>query len=176
VVQLGLVQVAPNADKTAVARSLREVLPRDDVEVLTREDFVWQEMLFWLRNTPIGFIFGLGLIVGFIVGVVICYQILGTSVADHLAEYATLKAIGYSNHYLTRVVLGEALVLSLLGFGVGVSLGTILYGFLGGATGLPLELNIIRTGFILALTIAMSALSGFLALGRVRSADPAEVF
>ena len=47
------------------------------------------------------FAFGAGVVLGFVVGMVICYQILTSDVADHLPEYATLKAIGYTNRYLS---------------------------------------------------------------------------
>jgi putative ABC transport system permease protein len=175
-VQVGVIQISPDADRDSVQQALREALPEDDVDVITPEDLVWKEEAFWLRSTPIGFIFGLGLVVGFIVGVVICYQILATSVADHLGEYATLKALGYTNRYVTGVVVQEALVLSILGFGLGLGGGWVLYRFLENGTGLPMQLTPMRAGFVLVLTIAMSALSGFLALGKVRTADPAEVF
>ena len=61
--------------------------------------------------TPIGYAFGVGLILGFVVGFVICSQILSGDVADHLTEYATLRAIGYPAAYLSRLVIGEALTL-----------------------------------------------------------------
>jgi putative ABC transport system permease protein len=48
------------------------------------------------KAQPSAFIFGLGVAMGFIVGIVIVYQILYTDVSDHLAEYATLKAMGYT--------------------------------------------------------------------------------
>ena len=60
--------------------------------------------------------FGVGSVLGFVVGVVICYQILYMDVMDHLPQFATLKAIGYRDGFLRRVVLQEALILSLAGF------------------------------------------------------------
>ena len=118
----------------------------------------------------------LGLIVGFIVGVVICYQILATEVNDHLAEFATLKAIGYHDRYVNGVVLQEALWLSLLGFIAGLGLGWPLYALLEDQTGLPMRVSLSRAALILMLTVGMCVLSGFLALRRVRTVDPAEVF
>jgi putative ABC transport system permease protein len=133
-------------------------------------------MLFWQSSTPTGFVFTLGLIMGFVVGVVICYQILSTDVADHLPEYATLKAIGYTDRYLTGVVLREGLLLALLGYLPALGLSWLLYRLLGAWTGLPLVMTAGRAGFVLLLATVMCAFSGFLALRRVRAADPAEVF
>ena len=173
--QLGLVKLAGGVDRTAVQGALARALP-PDVRVLTRQQLSDQEEGFWTNSTPVGFIFMLGLAVGFVVGVVICYQILSTEVADHLAEFATLKAIGYYDRYISSVVLQEALWLSLLGFAAGLALGWPLYIILKDKTGLPMTITWARTGLILVLTVAMCVVSGFLALRRVRTADPAEVF
>lgn len=174
-VQIGLVKLAPGAKSREVAAALQRALPVD-MRVVPRNELIDEEEAFWTHSTPIGFVFMLGLIVGFVVGVVICYQILATEVSDHLAEFATLKAMGYSNRYISRVVLQEALWLSLLGFVAGLAIGWPLYTALESKTGLPLRITFTRTGLILMLTVAMCILSGFLALKRVRTADPAEVF
>src|SRR5207244_5824682 len=114
-----LVKVADGADPKAVRDALRAALP-DDVRVLPRADLASEEEGFWTNSTPVGFIFMLGLVVGFVVGVVICYQILATEVNDHLAEFATLKAMGYHDRYISGVVIQEALWLSVLGVAAGL--------------------------------------------------------
>jgi putative ABC transport system permease protein len=174
-VDLGLIKLAPGASSIEVQAALRHALPAD-VRVVPREDLIAEEENFWTESTPTGFVFMLGLAVGFTVGVVICYQILATEVNDHLAEFATLKAIGYGDGYINRVVLNEALLLSMLGFVAGMALGWPLYAALEDQTGLPLKITLTRAGLILMLTVGMCVLSGFLALRRVRTADPAEVF
>jgi putative ABC transport system permease protein len=174
-VELGLVKLKPGVNPAAARDTLAHGLP-DDVLVLTKEEYVQQEMRFWQRSSPIGFIFGLGTGIGFVVGIVICYQILSTDIADHLAEFATLKAIGYHNHYLTRLVLQQALFLSLFGFLPGLAVSALLYALLAGFTGLPMEVTLGRVGFILILTVVMCIISGSIAVRKVQTADPAEVF
>jgi putative ABC transport system permease protein len=173
---VGLVQLRPGADAAAVKLALEGLLPADDVQVFTKDEFIDSETRFWQRSTPIGFIFTFGLWMGFIVGLVICYQILSADVADHLSEYATLKAIGYRNRFLTLIVLQEAVWLSLLGFVPALLFAYLLYGLLGRLTGLPLFLTVGRAGLILLLTTSMCILSGVLAIRKVQTADPAEVF
>lgn len=171
------VRVAPGADPLAVKRALREKFAAGaDVLVLTRDEMVAREKAFWWTNTPIGFAFGAGVVLGFVVGMVICYQILASDVADHLPEYATLKAIGYTNRYLSWVVLQEALILAAAGFvpGMAVTYGTYL--LLTGLTGLPMVLTPRRVALILALTVVMCAASGMLAVRKVKKVDPADVF
>ena len=87
-----------------------------DLMVLTIQEMMDRETEFLLKSRPINFIFTLGAAVGFLVGFAIVYQVLFTDVSNHLPQYATLKAIGYSDGYLRRVVMEESLILSLLGY------------------------------------------------------------
>jgi putative ABC transport system permease protein len=174
-VDIGLLKVKPGVSVGEALAQVRRVLP-DDVQVQTRQQFIDQELAFWQNSTPIGFIFGLGTVMGFIVGVVICYQILYADVDDHMAEFATLKAIGYDNGYFVSVVLQESLWLSAFGFVPGIIVAAILYGALGWSTGLLLDLTVKRVIGVLLLTLAMCIVSGCLALRRVFQADPAELF
>lgn len=174
-IDLGLVHVADGVDPVVVRDRLRALLPQD-VIVMTRPDFIERETAYWNTATPIGFVFTFGAIIGFVVGTVIVYQILFSDVSDHLAEYATLRAIGYSNGYVSRVVIQQAMILAVLGFGLGTLAALRLYGVTRSATRLPMELTAERAAAVLAATIVMCAISGFLALRRVRKLDPAEVF
>jgi putative ABC transport system permease protein len=174
-VEVGLIQLDADSEPVCVQNALQQFLP-DDVVVLTKGEYAQKETEFWQTATPVGFVFGLGLAMGFAVGVVICYQVLSADVGDHLPEFATLKAIGYSDRYLTRVVLEEALFLALLGFVPGLLISGALYGFLETNTGLPLKLTLGRIAFVLLLTVTMCLVSGFLAVRKVQKADPAEVF
>ncbi len=173
--EIGVVRVQPGADVQTVRRALEETLPKD-VAVYTKETFIDKEKGYWLRTTPIGYIFQFGLFMGFIVGSVICYQIISTDVSEHLPQYATLKAIGYQDRFLTDTVLREALWLAVLGFLPGLGLSWLLYETLDHTIGIPMMLTRNRILLILGLTILMCVASGLLALRKVKTADPAEVF
>jgi putative ABC transport system permease protein len=174
---VGVLHIDPGADVETVRRAVREVLlPADDVNVYTKEEFLNVEKKYWQRATPIGFIFQFGLFMGFIVGAVICYQIISTDVAEHLPEYATLKAIGYHDLFLSSIVLREALWLALFGFVPGLGLSWLLYRGLDAWVGLPMRLTTLRILLIFGLTTVMCVVSGLLALRKVKTADPAEVF
>jgi putative ABC transport system permease protein len=159
-----------------VQEALRATFAEDTVEVLTPGELAERERRFWLDNTPIGYVFGFGMFLGFVVGTVICYQILSSAVADHLPEYATLKAIGHTNRYLSGVVVQQALLLAVAGFLPGLVISAGIYRMLSSTTDLPLRLTPGRIGFVLLLTVAMCAFSGLLALSKVQRVDPAEVF
>jgi putative ABC transport system permease protein len=174
-IELGLIQLRAGAEPARVGARLRAAL-EDDVLVLTREEWIEREGRYWASTTPIGFVFGFGAIMGLVVGGVIVYQILFADVSQHLAEYATLKAMGYSNAFLSRVVLREAAILSVLGFVPGVLVSSLLYRVTSTATRLPLEMTVGRGALVLLLTAAMCGAAALVALRKVRSADPAEVF
>jgi len=174
-IDLGLIDLVPGADPVAVAAEIRAELP-EDVHVYTRDDFIRAEVAYWNGNTPIGFVFFFGTVIGIVVGAIIVYQILFSDVSDHLQEYATLKAMGYTNGFLFTVVLQEAAILAVLGFLPGLAVCLGLYRLAGDATSLPIEMTWARGSVVLALTVGMCCLSGAMALRKVRSADPADVF
>ena len=174
-IELGLVRVAAGEDAQRVRDAIRAALPRD-VLVLTRAEFIAKERAYWDASTPIGYVFAFGVLVGLVVGGIIVYQILFADVNDHLAEYATLKAMGYSNLYLSGVVIQQAVILAVLGYLPGLAICLLLYRVSSRATLLPLEMTWQRGVGVLALTVAMCAISALVALRKVRSADPADVF
>ncbi|MEB3337461.1 MAG: ABC transporter permease DevC [Leptolyngbyaceae bacterium] len=174
-IDVGLISLKPGSDVEQVRSQLEAMLPTD-VHVLTREGFAAVEKAYWANGTGIGFIFGLGVGVGFIVGIVIVYQILYSDVSDHLAEYATLKAMGYDNRYLLGVLLQEALLLAILGYLPGLFLSYGLYYLAQAATLLPISMKWDRAISVLFLTIVMCSASGAIASRKLRSADPADVF
>ncbi len=114
--------------------------------------------------------------VGLFVGFAIVYQVLFTDVNNHLPQYATLKAIGYTDRYLRKIVMQEALILSLLGYIPGAVLATGLYVLIVNTVGLPMYMTFGRAVLIFALTVMMCGFSGLLAMRKLKQADPADVF
>ncbi|AIE76063.1 ABC transporter permease DevC [Synechocystis sp. PCC 6714] len=174
-VSAGFIQLKPGIDPQQMAEALRQNLP-NDVKILTKAEFIDFEKTYWSENTSIGFIFTMGTAIGFVVGVVIVYQILSGDVAEHTAEYATLKAMGYRNSYLLVVVFQEALILAILGFLPGTAIAFGLYSLTRNATNLPLFMTLSRATTVLILTIFMCIISGGIATRKLRQADPADIF
>ncbi|MEJ2534124.1 MAG: ABC transporter permease DevC [Gammaproteobacteria bacterium] len=174
-IQLGLLRLADGADSTVVRDRLRERLPKD-VLVMTKADFVAREKAYWNSATPIGYVFAFGAIMGLVVGAIIVYQILFADVSEHLPEYGTLRALGYSSGFVSGIVLQQAVILAGLGFLPGLGAAAWLYGKAAAATNLPLYVTGERALTVFTLTIGMCALSGVLAVRKVRRLDPAEVF
>ncbi len=174
-IEVGLIQLKPGVNVAQIQTQLRTELG-DVVKVVTPEEFAAIEKFYWESQGAIGFIFGLGVIVGFIVGLVIVYQILYTDVVNHLPEYATLKAMGYGDGYFLGVLLQEALILAILGYIPGFFISIGLYQIAYWGTLLPIGMKLERAIFVLVLTIIMCTISGAIALQKLRSADPADIF
>lgn len=174
-VSLGLIEVKPGYEPAQVAAVLNSHLP-DDVRVLTHEEYIEFEMAFWTKESPIGFIFGLGTAMAFVVGIVLVYQVLSTDVNAHLREYATFKAMGYRNRYLLLIVFEEALILAFLGFIPGLILPIGIYQLAAKATALPIAMTVSRALLVFILTLLMCFISGAIATRKLQSADPADMF
>jgi putative ABC transport system permease protein len=174
-VDIGLLRVEDGTNVDALVKVLRDRLPKD-ISLFTKQEFVDQELNYWRTNTSIGFVFSLLTTMSFLVGVILVYQILYTDVADHWVEYATLKAIGYSNRYLFGVVLQQAALLGFLGFVPGCLISFGLYTITRNATGLYMVMTPSRIINLMIATFLMCFISGVIAVRRVQKADPAEVF
>ncbi len=174
-IDIGIVKLQPETNVDEVIKNLKQRLPKD-VKIFSKEEFIAFEKNYWQTGTAIGFIFALGTTMGFIVGIVIVYQILYTDVTDHLPEYATLKAMGYKNGYLLMVVFQEAIILSILGYFPGFALATGLYTLTRSATNLPMLMTLSRATIVLILTIIMCCVSGAIAVRKLQAADPADIF
>jgi putative ABC transport system permease protein len=174
-IQLGLIHLSDGADSNLIRDGLAEYLP-DDVLVMTRQQFIQREKDYWNGATPIGYIFAFGAIMGFVVGAIIVYQILFADVAEHLNEYGTLRAMGYKNRFVSGIVLQEAAILAVLGYLPGIGVAHLLYGKAAAATNLPLYITQDRALTVFLMTLAMCALSGLLAVRKLRRLDPADVF
>jgi len=175
VVQLGVIQLKPGANPEVVRSALARTLS-GDVRILTHAELIALEKHYWAVNTPIGFVITMTLIFGLCVGAVILYQILYTDVSDHLAEFATLKAMGHADGHLFLVVLFQAILLALLAYLPSWLITIGIYAVTKQATHLPIAMTLERTGIVFLLAVVMCSVSGFFAMQKLRSADPAEVF
>ena len=175
-VDMGLVRCDDPQQAAMVVRQLKQRLDQRDVQVFTRQELIQREINFWSSATPIGYIFLVGSIMGFVVGVIICYQILATDISDHMSEFATLKAMGYSNGYFFRLVCTESIYLSVLGYIPGWLVSRTLFEINSVFTGLLMKLTWDRSLWILGLTMVMCLISGMLALRKLLTSDPAELF
>lgn len=174
-VSLGLITVEPGADVAAIVSYLHRILP-GNIEVLSRQEAEFRDQKYWITSTSIGYIFGTGALMGFIVGAVISYQTLYQNVAEYLHEYATLKAIGYSNLRISLIVIKQAMVLAVIGYTAGFILANGAYYLTFSATNLPIYMTLSRTIGVFLVSVLMCTTSGVISIKKVLASNPADLF
>ncbi|MBW4671219.1 MAG: ABC transporter permease DevC [Cyanomargarita calcarea GSE-NOS-MK-12-04C] len=174
-IDVGAITLKPGADSQKVLQALKASLPKD-VMIFTQQGFINFEKDYWATRTPIGFILNLMLVMAAVVGVVIVYQILYSNISTQLIAYATLKAIGYPNIYLLNVVFQQAFILAVFGYIPGFVISLALYDFAMKATKLPIMMSANNMLLVLITSIIMCMISGGLAMNKLRSTDPADIF
>lgn len=174
-IDLGLIRLRTGYDPEAVRRELEPLLGGEAL-IYTRDQLIDSEVRFIRENAPIDFIFGMGAAVGFFIGFVVVYQILYTEVTNHLPQFATMKAMGFTDGYLLRVVLSQAAVLSLLGYIPGFLLALALYDVASSAIQMPFTMTWERAALVFSLTLIMCGLSALIAIRKAWTANPADVF
>ena len=172
---LGLLRLRPGSDPEAVAERLRTNLPRD-VRVVTRDELNAYQTEHWVSNTAAGDIFGLGSIAGFVVGLVVLFEILSTDIRNQLPFYATLMAMGYSRKQLLRFVLEQAWIFAAIGYFPALLISALLFPVIHDLTQLPVFLTAGLALSVLALGFVMCTGAAGLSFLRLRRADPAELF
>jgi putative ABC transport system permease protein len=174
-ITLGLIKVKPGSNVNQVLAQIKAILPLDSV-ASTKQEFVDLEQAYWQKTTPIGIVFTFGTVMAFVVGTVIVFQILSTDVNEHMAEYATFKAMGYRDRYLLAIVFEEAVILAALGFIPGLGLALAQYTLIRNVAALPIGMTLARLFLVFFLTLVMCIISGAIATRKVLLADPADIF
>jgi len=174
-VSMGFVKVQPGQDINLVKERLQDSLP-DDVQAVTRAELIAQEQSRWVSETPIGSIFMSGVVLAVVVGCVVVFQVLSSDVRNHIAEYATLKAMGYGNGFLSMVVMQQAMMLALFAFPGSMLMAFLLYTVTQWSTDLPMPMQLWQIGSVAVLSLVMCVASALFASRTVRSLDPAELF
>jgi len=171
-----LLTLRPGADSKAATARLKALISDPSLRIRSYAEAAQDDLRYQQTRRPTGIIFGFGVLIGVLVGLVIVYQVLSTDVADHLREYATFKAMGYGPRFFLGVVFEEALVLGILGFVPGLIVGTLILTLMGAITTLPLAMTPAMAVSVFLGTIVFSALSGAIATRRLAAADPADLF
>ncbi|MGL4881345.1 MAG: ABC transporter permease DevC, partial [Waterburya sp.] len=174
-IDLGIIILKPNANQQEVQANLVANLSQD-VQVIAPTELIALEKKYWDLRTPIGFIFKIMVFMGFIVGVGITYQVLYSNISNHLVAYATLKAIGFTDNYLLKAVFQQAFILAVLGYLPGIFLSILLYSIAKDATHLPVIMTSNKVIEVFISIFLMCTISGTLAVQKLRSVDPAEIF
>ncbi|KQZ86372.1 ABC transporter permease [Mesorhizobium sp. Root157] len=171
-----LLRTRPGTSADELSERLRGQISDSSLRIRSYADAMAEDLRYQQTRRPTGVIFGFGVFIGILVGLIIIYQVLSTDVADHLREYATFKAMGYGSRFFLGIVFEEALVLGVFGFIPGLIVGTTILTVMAKVTTLPLSMTLFMAASVFVGTIAVSSLSGAIATRRVAAADPADLF
>jgi putative ABC transport system permease protein len=101
---------------------------------------------------------------------------MAADIRNMLPEYATVKALGYRPRYLTAVVMWQAALLAVLGYVPGFFASIGLYAVASEYGGIPTGMTPVVAAGVLVLTLGMCLASGLLAVRKVHTAEPADLF
>ena len=174
-IDVGVIRLHPGASAKQTQAELSGQL-NEFVNIFTYEELLQHEKDYWANMAPIGFIFGFGTVMGLVVGLVIVYQILFTDITNHRNEFATLKAMGYEHGYFIRVVFASAFFLALLGFIPGYVLSVGLYHLAESQIFMPMPMTFSKVITVFMFILSMCAMAGFLAIHKLKAANPADMF
>lgn len=174
-VDFGLIKMKSRQFDLKIVETLNQSLP-PDVVVMTKKDFMEQDIKYFDKSTPIGFMFGLGTVIGFFVGIIVVYNIIYTDITNNLPQYGTLRAIGYSNSYLFIIIVLQSIILAIIGFIPGLITSILIYQIMAKATGLLVEMSISVAALVAVLTIFMCMFAGLIGAKKIQGLDPAEVY
>jgi len=174
-VEIGVIKVSPGQRTLDVQHALRAALP-GSVMILTKAELIDREARFHMQVSPVGPIFNVGTLVGFAVGILICYQILFSELSDQLSQYATLKAMGYYNTFVVKVVLQQAVFYAVLAYIVAWTACYLIFRVVGEIALIPLHMSVGLTVTSLVLALIMCVGAALIAVRRAIATDPAELF
>jgi putative ABC transport system permease protein len=172
---IGLLRLAPGANADEVQTQLSQSMPKD-VRVMTRAQLIAQERSFFTSTKPIGVLLRVSMIIAFLVGATILFQVLSAEIVQRAKEFAVLKAMGFAPYFVFGVGLSEILLLSLAAFVPALAVAAFVLGVIEFATKLPTGLTFGIAIETLFIVLAMGIASGISVIGRIARADPAELF
>ena len=91
----------------------------------TADEFSEANLNYWMKSTGIPINFGISVLLGLIVGTAVVGQTFFNFVQENIKHYAVLKAMGLRNHILAKMVMLQACVVGVIGYGIGVGLASL---------------------------------------------------
>jgi putative ABC transport system permease protein len=167
------VKVAPGYSVKDVEQHIRETVK--DVDVYSTSEFSKKTEDYWMINTGTGVALLAVAMMGVVIGTVIVANTIYTSTTEHIKEFGTLKAIGASNWDLYAIIIEQALINSVIGFGVGMGVSYLVIQLMKRGH-LPILLPVPVLVGIFILTVMMCLWSSVLSISKVTRIDPAMVF
>ena len=164
--------VKPHLDVEDVCKRIEE---QTGLVALPANEFKWKSVFYYLKYTGIPINFGTAVLLGFLVGTAIAGQTFYNFTLDNLKQFGALKAMGASTWTLLGMILLQALVVGVVGYGIGVGIAST-FGILSKNSELAFRLQWQILLVSAAEVVVICALSALLAIRKVVKLEPAIVF
>lgn len=158
-----------------VKEVIERIRSQTGFEAYTPEQLNMVTLKYYIKYTGIFINFGVAILLGFIIGIVIAGQTLYNFTVDNLPYFAVFKAMGAENSLLMKMVLVQSLLVSLIGWGMGMGM-TAFFALVFGGTELSFDMPFWLYFFSGASILAICLLAAVLCMRRVITIDPAIVF
>lgn len=169
-----LAHAKPGIEQEEVCRRIEA---QTGLMALTQEQFFWKTIFYFLGSTGIPVNFGITISLGFLVGAAITGQTFYLFTIENLKQFGALKAMGVSNVRLVGMILLQALVVGLIGYGFGIGLTATFFESTSGVTHLAgLSMTPLAFGGVGAAVLMIIVLSSLISIRRVLVLEPAVVF
>jgi putative ABC transport system permease protein len=168
-----LAKVSPESNIQDVQDTLTQSIT--NVEVLTTAEFADRSVRYWMLETGAGITVIITAILGLLVGAVIMSQTLFAITQDHLANYATLLALGFHQNTLRKIVLTQSFCIG----GLGIVFGALLFVLASNATArspIPLETTPYTSIVLICFSLACCLFASWFSIRAIFKLDPVMVF
>jgi putative ABC transport system permease protein len=168
-----LVRCAPGHDPQLVRDAIEREVPH--VEALTSDEFARRTAKYWMLETGAGFGVVITAALGLVVAAVIISQTLFAITHDHLPNYATLFALGFSSRRLVCTVLAQSVMLGVAGIVVGSAI-YFFAAYFGATSPIPLATDGLMFMLHIVICVASSVMASCVAIRSLFKIDPVLVF
>jgi len=164
-------------ETTSVSEACRRIHAQTGLLAMSRLEFVWRAVGYYLRSTGIPVNFGITIALGFIVGTAIAGQTFYLFTLENLRQFGALKAMGLTNGRLLMMVLLQASIVGCIGFGIGMGVTALFFEVTKNVTHLagfylPWQVAALTAGAVSLIVVLASIVSA----RKVLVLEPAEVF
>src|SRR5439155_1922528 len=104
------------------AAAAKRIAQATGLRALTAQQFGWETIWYYIRNTGIPINFGITVAIALIVGTVVAGQTFYLFVLENLKQFGALKAIGVTNWRIASMILLQALVVGVIGYCIGITM------------------------------------------------------
>lgn len=157
--------------------AIKEEMGKAGYLALTDEEFQQRVAIYYKYQTGVGTNVLVMTTISFLVGLSICAQTLYTFVLENLEKFGALKAIGAKSYELVYMIVFQAMLTGLTGYGLGVGLSSLIIAVAKSRVpNYAAMITFYNLGLALFMVLVIVAVSSYVAVRKVIKIEPFEIF